>query len=530
MRSDVPEQRLEVTNENGRYIFTSRGGGLQEVWLLHYPETVSARRQTAPPTNDLAVLNAPSVPPVFALVGDAALQGDGVYRLTRTANGVRAEKSLPDGLTVTKDFQLGTNYLVTASVRLENNSKQPLVLPAQQWAIGAATPMGPQDNALAVTVLWYTGAKTESVSLPYFNTNTTSFFIFSRTPQFNYVAGSNNVVWASAQNQFFTLATMPEKPAAAIMVHMVDLPPPSVEEIQANPGTVANPKGLQTALYYPAETLEPGQKIETRFNLFAGPKEYRTLAKLGGRFNNDIDLVMNFGFFGAISKGLLLAMNWLHQTLTLNYGWVIVVITVVIKFLFWPLTKASTRSAKRMQALQPQIKALQEKYKDDPKKFSQKQWEFFKKNKVNPLSGCLPMLLQIPVFFGFYAMLRSAIELRGAHFLWIGDLSKPDTVFVLPGFNFPLNPMPLIMGASLFWQASLTPPSPSMDAGQQKIMKYMPLMTLVFMYNLSSGLALYWTVSNLLTILQTKLTKMQAEPPGADGKPPAPVVSAPKKK
>ena len=161
------------------------------------------------------------------------------------------------------------------------------------------------------------------------------------------------------------------------------------------------------------------------------------------------------------------------------------------------------------------------------KKFSQKQWEFFKKNKVNPLSGCLPMVLQIPVFFGFYAMLRSAIELRGAHFLWIGDLSKPDTVFVLPGFNFPINPMPLIMGLSLLWQASLTPPSPSMDPGQQKIMKFMPLMMLVFMCNLSSGLALYWTVSNLLTILQTKLTKTQA---GPDGKIPAPAIPAPKKK
>ncbi|MDB6022054.1 MAG: rane protein insertase, YidC/Oxa1 family, partial [Pedosphaera sp.] len=192
-----------------------------------------------------------------------------------------------------------------------------------------------------------------------------------------------------------------------------------------------------------------------------------------------------------------------------------------IKLVFWPLTQASTRSAKRMQALQPQLKALQEKYKDDPQKFTAKQWEFYKKNKVNPLSGCLPMLIQIPVFIGFYGMLRTAIELRGAPFLWIGDLSKPDTVFslFLPfhflGFSdafFPINPMPLIMGITLLVQGQLAPMSPSMDPGQQKMMKYMPLMMLLFMYNLSSGLALYWTVNNMLTIVQTKLTRMQKDP------------------
>ena len=135
-------------------------------------------------------------------------------------------------------------------------------------------------------------------------------------------------------------------------------------------------------------------------------------------------------------------MNWLHRSLGLHYGLIIILITVVIKLVFWPLTRASTRSMKRMQELQPQIKALQEKYKDDPQKLSQKQWEFYKKNKVNPLGGCLPMLLQIPVFFGFFGMLRSAIELRGAHFLWIGDLSQPDTIFILPFLGHHISHQP----------------------------------------------------------------------------------------
>ena len=117
------------------------------------------------------------------------------------------------------------------------------------------------------------------------------------------------------------------------------------------------------------------------------------------------------------------------------------------------------------------------------------------------------MLIQTPVFIGFYTMIRSAIELRGAHFLWVSDLSKPDTLFMIPGLDFPFNLLPLLMGASMLWQSHVTPPSPGMDPSQQKIMRYMPLLFLVFLYNFSAGLALYWTVNNLLTIMQTKLTK-----------------------
>jgi YidC/Oxa1 family membrane protein insertase len=198
-------------------------------------------------------------------------------------------------------------------------------------------------------------------------------------------------------------------------------------------------------------------------------------------------------------------MNGLHDFLKLPYGWAIIAITVIIKLLFWPLTKASTRSMKRMAELQPEMKKIQEKFKDEPQKMNKKMMEFMKENKVSPLGGCLPMLIQIPVFFGFYYMIQSAIELRGASFLWAWDLSMPDTVAMLAGF--PVNPLPIIMGVTMLWQARLTPPSPGMDPTQQKIMQYMPLIFLFVLYNMSSGLTLYWTVQNVLTIVQTKLTK-----------------------
>jgi YidC/Oxa1 family membrane protein insertase len=181
---------------------------------------------------------------------------------------------------------------------------------------------------------------------------------------------------------------------------------------------------------------------------------------------------------------------------------------------------------KRMQALAPQLNALKEKYKDDPQKLTSKQWELYKENKVNPMSGCLPMLVQMPVFIGFFTMIRSAIELRGASFLWAADLSKPDTVAMIPNLNFPLNPLPILMGIVMLWQSHLTPASPGMDPAQQKMMRWMPAIFIVFLYNYSAGLALYMTVSTTLGIVQTMVTKNIQLPPAA----PASLTPATKKK
>jgi YidC/Oxa1 family membrane protein insertase len=137
------------------------------------------------------------------------------------------------------------------------------------------------------------------------------------------------------------------------------------------------------------------------------------------------------------------------------------------------------------------------------------------------MAGCLPMVIQLPVFFGFYQMIQSAIELRGARFLWACDLSQPDTILQIPGLGWPVNPLPLLMGATMLWQARLTPPSPGMDPTQQKLMKYMPVMFLFILYNFSAGLTLYWTVQNLLTIAQMRLTRSKAEPSGPAAKSPA---------
>ncbi len=526
MQVEGPEQLVVLENENAIYTFTSIGGGLKSVALKHYAANVTCDKKQRAASTNYATLNSPAPVAAFALVGPNGLLAKSGFQLTRDGDSVRAEYAGSNGLRIVKEYRLGTNYLLQAHVRLENQSNEPLPIPALEWVIGAATPIGRRDETLSLGSHWYNGRSDYTVNQAWFANRT--FGCLPGTTRDIYLAGESNVVWAAVNNQFFTMIAEPKQPAPQIVSRRVDLPAPSLKELEANPKWFAHPFGYQTALLYPAVQLSPGQNVQRDYQLYAGPKKYNTLSRLGA----NEDLVMGFGgFFGFFAKALLLSMNGL-AALGISYGLTIIVITVVIKLLFWPLTQASTQSMKRMQALQPQMKALQEKYKDDPKKMQMKLMEFMKENKVSPLGGCLPMLLQIPVFLGFYRMLQSAIELRGASFLWACDLSQPDTVAMLPGLNFPINPLPLLMGVTMLWQSSLTPPSPGVDPMQQKMMRYMPLMFMVFLYNFSAGLTLYWTVQNLLTIAQMKLTKASGGAPGAG--PPAtpggPRQMPPKKK
>jgi YidC/Oxa1 family membrane protein insertase len=504
------EETVVLTHQDVRYTFTSHGGGIKNIELLRYPQSTAFGRKAD--TNRIATLNTRAPVPIMSVLGEPALVGDGHFDLTQTDKGVRAEKRFPNGLVMVKEFRPTSNYQFSVSVRVENRSASNLVVGAQEWVIGTTTPMNALDKDPATRgVMWSDGKSTHDTVMTWFeNKGFFSCFTGSSNPRTEYRGGASNIVWAAPHNQFFTIAAVPPTNAAVELVaRTITLPKPSLEELPPDAPAPVAPVGIQSALVFPGLALPAGASHELTLKFFTGPKEYRTLANIAAEHGNNLDALMNFGFFGFFSKLLLLSMNWIHDMLSVGYGWAIVIITIIIKLLFWPLTAASTRSMKRMAALQPQMKALQEKYKDDPAKLNRKMMEFWKEHKVSPLGGCLPMLLQIPVFFGFFMMIRSAIELRGASFLWVTDLSQPDTLFHLAGF--PVNLLPLLMGATMLWQARLTPPSPGMDPTQQKIMKYMPLMFMVFLYGYSAALTLYWTTQNLLTILQTKLTKTEPE-------------------
>jgi YidC/Oxa1 family membrane protein insertase len=519
--ANVPEELLVISNEDARYTFSSYGGGLKLIELLKYPESVPSWRNRRANTNEVAALNTYTPSPTLAVLDGSAVQGDGVFTLKTTTNGVRAEKTLTNGLTIVKEFSLASNYLVSATVRLENHSQAPLALPDQEWTVGTATPMNPDDRGTygSIGVMWSDGDKARDMpGMSYFSTR--GFACMPRTPPPEVRVGQTNVAWAAVHNQFFALAVVPKEPAKEMVMREVNLPS------QTN-DTAYVTNGFPASLVYPGLTLGTNSTnsfLQRQFVIYAGPKEYRTLASVASDLNNNLDAVMNFGWTGWLSKALLLLMNFLHSALSIPYGWIIVVITVFLRVAFWPLTAASTRSMKKMQALQPQIKLLQEKYKDDPMKVQKKTMELWKENKVNPMGGCLPALVQMPIFIGFYGMLRTAIELRGAHFLWVPDLSKPDTLFLIPGVNFPFNLLPLLMVGVMLWQSHLTPPSPGMDPGQQRMMRYMPAIFLVWLYSYSSGMALYMFVSTLLGIVQTKMTKMQQAAPAT------PVLTPPQKK
>ena len=255
-------------------------------------------------------------------------------------------------------------------------------------------------------------------------------------------------------------------------------------------------------VYNVALSLSANQHKNTR--LYLGPLEYHRIKSLGV----NLDSIMNFGwsFIRPISKGvhyLLVKMN----TFIPNYGVILIIFSLIIKILVYPLTKKSYVSTQKMQAVQPQLNALKEKYKNDQKKMSQAQMALFKEHGVNPLGGCFPILLQMPLLFALFQVFRSTIELRGAPFvLWIKDLSSPDAIidlpFTIPIYGGHIAVLPILMGITMFLQQKMMP---TQSSGQQKYMSYfMTIFFTLLFNNFPSGLNLYYTLFNVLTILQQK--------------------------
>ena len=245
------------------------------------------------------------------------------------------------------------------------------------------------------------------------------------------------------------------------------------------------------------------------FQYYAGPKEPDLLKE----FDPDCNILIHlaWGPLNGLAKALLWALVKLKDICG-SYGWSIIILTVIVRLIFWPITKKSNESMKKMQQLQPQIKELREKYKDNPQLLNTKTMELYQKEKVNPFGGCLPILLQIPVFFALYATLDNALELRQVPFWWASDLAMADTVWSHPlGFsifgisNLKLNPLVIVMTALMVVQQRITPSA--MDPAQQKMMALMPVFMLIFLYDLPSGLTLYWTVSQIFSLLQVYLQR-----------------------
>jgi len=236
--------------------------------------------------------------------------------------------------------------------------------------------------------------------------------------------------------------------------------------------------------------IQPGKTIEQELGMYIGPKEYNSL-KLYSKFG--LNTALSFGFFDIVAKPMLISMNWINKYVG-SYGWTIIILTFIIKIILYPLTLKSFKSMKGLQKIQPLMKEIQTKYKDDRQRQNQELMKLYKDYKINPMGGCLPLVLQIPILFALYKVFLSAIELRQTPFhivgTWLPDLSAPDPYLITP----------LLMGASWFVQQKMTP-TPG-DAMQQKIMMFMPLIFTFMFLTFPSGLVIYWLISNILSIIQ----------------------------
>ncbi|MDE0104137.1 MAG: membrane protein insertase YidC [Bryobacterales bacterium] len=237
---------------------------------------------------------------------------------------------------------------------------------------------------------------------------------------------------------------------------------------------------------------------QNRLDLFVGPKSRDALVEVQGLGRTFLGLV-DYGFFSFLAEPLFAALRWVHANMVQNWGWSIVIVTVLINTILFPLKYKSTKSMRRMQQLQPLVKEINNRYKGvsmrDPRKAKQNQelQELYKKYNANPMGGCLPILLQMPFFFAFYKLLTVAIEMRQAEWLWVSDLSNPETLAI--------RVLPLAMVATQFWSQALTP-TPTADPTQARIMKLMPLVFGFIFYQFQAGLVLYWLTSNVVGIVQ----------------------------
>lgn len=488
------EKSETLANADVELHLTNRGGAIREAVLLNHTGEKGERM----------VLNGPDRIPIGAIVENPDSLAFAEFSIAREDDGsVQLERKNPDGLNIRKRFSFPPateqkdNFVVMMDVDFRNDGAQPYNNGGYFVTLGSTRPIHPTDLPSYTRLAWFAGGA-KGIDVTWFpEQNYPLVGVQKRAAQSSYREKVNNADWAGMTNTFFA---MPITPLNAKIV-----------ELWARPFEIKRPdgpslQGIEGAMGLPGPQVQPGQTVSMRFQIYAGPKLYARLAKLQ---HNEAE-IMNFGWFKLVSQFLLNFMNlingWVH-----NYGFAIILLTACVKGVLWPLQNKANKSMRKMSALAPKMQALKEKYKDDPTRMNQEVMKLYKEHGVNPVGGCLPMMIQIPIFFGLFSMLGQAAELRNAAFLWVKDLSQPDTLFIIPGLGWipilgvpgqglPFNILPILMGATNVWLMQMTPKTG--DAMQRRLLMFMPLIFLIFCYNFAAALALYYTTQNLFTILQ----------------------------
>ncbi len=385
---------------------------------------------------------------------------------------------------VHKTFRFDHTYVVHVQTSVLAKGSQNAALP--MWPTGFGDELSPASYAASRVEYQY-------------NTNTERLDI-KKIGGGNTVRGPFN--WAGVVDQYFVAVFLPDDPPSTAMVTLrnsIDVPkdwqkpnPQDTIKVEVLGAAVGNLNGA---------TVE---------RMYVGPKSLQVLESISAPSvigaPQDLRALVNFGFFGIIARPLFLWLKWTYDQVVHNWGWAIVIQTLIINLALLPLRISSMKSALKMQKVAPQIKAIQEKYKKysmrDPRKqeMNKEVSELYKREGVNPVGGCLPLIIQMPFLFAYYSMLNAALDLRHAHWLWIRDLSSPD----------PSHLLPIGIIITMFLTQRMTPQA-GMDPAQQKMMNFMmPVMLGVISWNLAAGLCLYWSEGNLIAIAQQAIMNRTA--------------------
>jgi YidC/Oxa1 family membrane protein insertase len=485
------EKTETLRNSDVELRLTNRGGGISEAVMLNHIAEDSKR----------VILNSPKHMPIGAMVDDPDKPVLPEFTLSRESDsGIRCEQNTPDGIAVRKKFSLlqssdkKDNFLIELNVDVQNSGAQPYTKADYFVALGSAAPIHTRDYPYYTRVVWCINGKARDKNVSAFQGSGGILGFGQHPPQPVFQENFGGAEWAAVTDQFFaTIITPLNTKATGIWSHSF--------EVSAQPNLV----GIAGAMRMPGFQLQPGQTYNARFQIWAGPKIYHRLAQLE---HNESE-IMNFGIFKIVSQFLLNFLNTIHGFVK-SYGVAILVLTLVVRSVLWPLQSKANQTMRKTALLGPKMQELRAKYKDDPTRMNQEVMKLYKQYGINPVGGCLPMAIQIPIFFGLYQMLAQAVELRNSKFLWVHDLSQPDTVAHLPVLGFPINIIPLLMAATQVWLMAMTPKTG--DPTQRRIMMFTPLMFLFFCYNFAAALALYYTAQNLFSILQFYQNKRQPMP------------------
>ncbi len=511
---DTPDSTAEkvtvLENEFIRLRLSNRGAGVRLAELLQHKRHLEG--------TESITINENAENPIGALSPGPKEFDTSVWKVVgESADSVSFETTNPEGFTFTKVFRLpgpdGDPYEISMDLLVRNNSETPLVLANKYLYAGSAAPLHLHEWSMQIGMYWMQGdGKFEYETVDHYGgRKVMGIFGKNEIPHDTFTLESLD--WAGINDQFFTTIFQPENHYPTTLWGSRF---PVVVEDDEVASQKARMFAAEAGIGLPELTLNPGDQQTLRYNIYLGPKEFSRLKGLGDHRDRVMhyDEIPIFGWlFGWAIKPLA---SWLImglvklESLVGNFGIAIILVTLIIRLLIWPVYAKSARSMKRMSKLTPKMQELREKYKDDPQKMNEETMKLYRTYNINPLGGCLPMFIQLPVFLAFYRMLWSAVEVRHESFLWIDDLAMPDTLFDIPGLGIPFNLLPILMGFTSFIQIAITPKTG--DKTQQMIFMLMPIIFLVICYNFAAALALYWTTSNIFSIFQTWIMNKLPEP------------------